>query len=606
MRYLLFVYSVTLLMGFNNNLEASKGIDNSSYISLYPSTLKNIEGFKTFDPLRVLSNHNFSHKDTLYEGMTYGMTWYLVSKYLEEVKEDLNFKTYADLNDLKFKTFKLPKRDLSFWLNSEFINMDLGSDIYPDFMGKYKVPNVELFRDKSVYLPYNLEAAAELAIFLINNVYPDNFKLKYYIPMGNIPWPVWSDPHFASLYLTFDKRFKDLEMDTSIAAFSPYRPLFSVDSYTLWNLYKTFITNTKGSLDFYTSVFIDLDNYIDGEGTRVSGLRLEGVLDTIATATKNEYGAPLKWIVPEAGTKISSSIRNSKYIMDLLSSKFEGDSNSTAQDWVDYTDDIFNFLHNHSGISYAFNALNNPHIIEKIIPCVVNDIFFDYFKEIKGDRVVVKSNDPDIQNAAFRDGDIIYLYVNNLIDKSQTIKLNYPNMEVSIKRMYPGKFKGGIFEEYRSLTLNTDSLLTLNPKESAVLKFNARNYPVEKELNEEIYYSNVAASFLEGSESLSGSISIPQVENLDSVLLRVSYECSSKVNTEIFKYLPEVKLNGHDIIFWDQDSMYLYNSSAEDSFSTCLMAYVPKHYLKEHNEFSFKFPSEEGGCFGSLVLRILK
>ena len=605
MKYLNYLYIIGFLLIFNVKVESKSLNTNIPYINLFPTVLKNIEGYKTFDPLRALSNHKYTYKNTFYEGMTYGMTWYLIPKYLKDVKEDPEFKTYTDFNTLEFDKFKLPKKNLSFWNNSQFISMEKGESIYPSFMGKYKVPNTHIFHEKNLYLPYNLEAAAELAAFLINNVYPDNVDLKYYIPIGDASWPVWSDPHFASLFLTFDKVFKDLEMDAVISAFSPARAYFSVDSYTLWNLYKTFISNTKGSLDFYSSIFIDLGNYTDTKGTKISGLRLEGLLDTISTETKNEYGNPLRWIVPEVAMKINPSVRNSNYVMNLVSGYFEG-KNSTAQEWVDYIDDIFNFLYNNSGITYIFNALNNPHIIEKIIPAVVNDVFFDYFKEIKGDRVLVKSNEPDIQNMAFRDGDFVYLYLNNLIDKPQTIELNYPDMPVFIKRLYPGEFKGGIVEKYKKLKLKKDSLLTLYPKESAVLKFNAINYPVKKELNEKVYYSNISVSFLNENESISGFISTPKIKNADSVLLRVSYERSNKKIKNIFKYLPEVELNGHKISFWNQDSMHLYNSPEEQSFSTCLMSYIPKYYLKEINEFSFKFPDGEEGCFGSLVMRVLE
>ena len=53
--------------------------------------------------------------------------------------------------------------------------------------------------------------------------------------------------------------------------------------------------------------------------------------------------------------------------------------------------------------------------------------FFELWKNVKGDRVDITSNNPDIQVQAFKDGGRLYIALDNLDDTPQTVYLNNKN-----------------------------------------------------------------------------------------------------------------------------------------------------------------------------------
>jgi hypothetical protein len=612
MKFLFFLLILVFIVGCSENSEVTLDTpdlmeENSSvmkytpYVELVPDILKDIEGFKTFDPLSILSNHIGAHQDEFYEGMTYGMLWFLVKDYRSILQEDPSLQGYVDFNTFKLNPVRYRVNNTSFWTDSELIIMDVAQyKLYPSFMGEYNVPNMNLVpgnKGVGLTLPYNLEAAAELASVLITESYSTGVIPKYYVPLAEAYWPMWNDSHFAMLHMVFNKTFKDAGLETSIVGFCPKGQAFSADNYSMLSLYNLFISNTNASLDYYSLVAIDFGNFEEGKGYYNSGLPLEGFMDTLSASCVNDYGYPLKWIIPEAGLKLAPKFRNSDYITNKLEARFK-DENVSGVEWVNHIDSIYDFLYNKTGVTYALNALNNPHVIKKIIPFVVEDGFFTFFKDLKGDMVVVKSNDPDVQSLAFRDGDTIRLILNNLIDIPQSLKLKFPNMPVSIKRFYPDEFAVGVIED---TVLSDVSILNLKPKEMAILEFDAVKYPIKDEMSESVYYSSVDTVYLENGKSLLGFVSTSSISSAESVLVRVSYERPY----EFADLRPKVKLNGHELEFWPQDSVTHYASQEYDSFTTCLMAYIPKDYLRSRNKFTFEFPDKNPGSFGSLVLRIL-
>jgi len=171
------------------------------------------------------------------------------------------------------------------------------------------------------------------------------------------------------------------------------------------------------------------------------------------------------------------------------------------------------------------------------------------YAPVKGDYINVHGTNDDLQAAAFRDGDRIYLLLNNLLDATQQLDLNLLLSEMGtvnsavVSRVFRVGTVGNVFIENQDIT-NTFGSLLLNAKEGAVITFDIGNDSgFSQTLFVETFYGDqIAVQLNDGAVGQSPEITIDaDILGAIGAKLRVGY--SRPVGVDAFT----VSINGNTI-----------------------------------------------------------
>ena len=118
------------------------------------------------------------------------------------------------------------------------------------------------------------------------------------------------------------------------------------------------------------------------------------------------------------------------------------------------------------------------------------------WKNVTGDRILIRSNNPDVQTQAFRDGNKLYIAMNNLDDFTQNINLNFDNVfgssinDVRIKSVIVNPNETLQFSDQTYTAI--PSQYQLAPNETIVLEYNYdTNFEFNSTITSNRYYDDV-------------------------------------------------------------------------------------------------------------------
>lgn len=225
--------------------------------------------------------------------------------------------------------------------------------------------------------------------------------------------------------------------------------------------------------------------------------------------------------------------------------------------------------------------------------------FYKLWQHVKGDRVLIHSDNPDIQTQAFLDDQTLYVALNNLDENNQVVDLNFlgniPNLDkVDIRSLKIFKFDDPIYEQRTSEVY--PETLSLVAGETVVLAYNfaspiafdntlyANKYYTKKHLesivaNQEMTFQFNAVTTGEGYANL--RMSIGRKHNRSKA--------------------PEVRVNGQLIA--TPNNWAGYDQADRDDFFGMIEIPVPVELLQISNTVSIKFP-DSGGHISSLILEV--
>jgi len=174
------------------------------------------------------------------------------------------------------------------------------------------------------------------------------------------------------------------------------------------------------------------------------------------------------------------------------------------------------------------------------------------YSQITGDYINVDGSNGDLQTAAFRDGDTVYLMLNNLLDTDQQLDLNVLTGglgtidSAALSRVYRDLAANtNVFIEGVDVS-NTFGNLILNANEGAVLTFNLRDDSgMIVDLHEDTFYGDqIAIELNEGGQAgLSPEILIDaDTAGATKASLRVGY--TREGNPESFVLM----INGERVV----------------------------------------------------------
>ena len=227
--------------------------------------------------------------------------------------------------------------------------------------------------------------------------------------------------------------------------------------------------------------------------------------------------------------------------------------------------------------------------------------FFKLWQEVKGERVLIRSNNPDIQTQAFLDGQPLYVALNYLDENEQAVDLsflgNIPDLDqVDIRSLKIFKFDDPIYQQSTSLTY--PKTLNLVAGETVVLAYSfASPIAFDNSIAATKYYSKKHLEPIVANKELTFQF--------DGVLSGEGYAHlrMSIGRKHTRSKAPEIRVNGQLVIM--PSNWAGYDQADRDDFFGMIRIPVPAEQLQANNTVSIKFP-DSGGHISSLVLEVEK
>lgn len=227
--------------------------------------------------------------------------------------------------------------------------------------------------------------------------------------------------------------------------------------------------------------------------------------------------------------------------------------------------------------------------------------FYKLWQEVKGERVMIQSNNPDIQTQAFLDGQNLYVALNNLDENEQVVDMNFlgniPNLnEVDIRSLKIFKFDDPIYEQKTSLTY--PDRLTLVAGETVVLAYKfASPITFDNTLESTKYYTKKHLESIVANQDLDFQFNgVNTGEGFAKLRMSIGRKHSrSKA--------PEIRVNGQLVA--TPSNWAGYDQADRDDFFGMIEIPVPAELLQANNTVSIRFP-DSGGHISSLILVVDK
>jgi hypothetical protein len=218
--------------------------------------------------------------------------------------------------------------------------------------------------------------------------------------------------------------------------------------------------------------------------------------------------------------------------------------------------------------------------------------FFRFFRGVDGRRIKALCNDPDLQVRAFVDGNRLFLAINNLNTKPETVALHGMDvLEVEIRRLGRNADFSGRYTEVKE---SLPEWLTVDGLEAVMIVADF-DQPVvaTSSVNEVVCYGDKTAVPLAEAEF---RIRVPKEEEIDYAVLRIGL--TRGVGLE---HNPVVKLNGKALDIPLEDCAVRLED--REYATTKLIPVDPAELLAE-NTVSVSFPDGSEGAVGTVVFRV--
>ena len=225
--------------------------------------------------------------------------------------------------------------------------------------------------------------------------------------------------------------------------------------------------------------------------------------------------------------------------------------------------------------------------------------FYSLWKDVKGKRVLIKTDNPDVQVQAFVDGKKLFVALNNLDDLTQSVKLNMPNIGNPLKEV---RFKSlTVFKEdhpyYHDDILDKAPIgVNLGFGETAILEYRFKNdIEFENQLKAIRYYSRNHLKPIHPNKEI--------IFKYNDVVIGsgfASLSLSMGRKHDVTKS-PRVKVNGVPVEV--PENWEGYDQANRKEFFGAIQIPVPMNLLKVNNIVSVTFP-DKGGHLSTMILDV--
>ncbi|MDG1822443.1 MAG: T9SS type A sorting domain-containing protein [Flavobacteriaceae bacterium] len=523
-----------------------------------------------------------------------------------------------------------------FWGPASFaLNITGEVGIYPD--SKTWVSGVkEVTRYISTEHPNKIykegidpEIAANWVVEYFNNHVGTYLRPEFFEPM-NEPFvhardfyseADWNVAAEARVKLEMAQLFKaiGMKMDATpelanikVIGYASAWPSFEKNDFSVWNEnMKMFMDEAGDHMDAFSTHLYDGVNQV-GQDTKRSGSNLEAVLDLIETYSFSKWNEVKPHVISEYGGIVGSTYSDESNVQSIRS------QNAMLFGLLERQNRIEMSIPFTTGKStWHISASNNymPYkaALYKPIPLGVpldqvtgweytdRIYFYDLWRNVSGDRFLIRSNNPDVQVQGFRDGTKLYVALNNLDGVAKTVNLNIdtaniPNfLEVRIKSLVVNNNERAQFSDQTTTTI--PSSYSLAPNETVVLE-----YTYESAF--EFGIGLVSKTHYNGTNVQPIFANSPMNYNFTNVLSNDSGGGFASLRMSIGRKhdrskSPIVHINGN--VLTVPTNWKGYNQANRDDFFGMIEINAPITLLQSANTVSITFP-DTGGHVSSVVL----
>lgn len=376
------------------------------------------------------------------------------------------------------------------------------------------------------------------------------------------------------------------------------RKLSNDDFKIFQSLLKPFIDLAGKEIDQYT---LDITDGVDIETQSIayrSGANIEATLDLINTYNFSKYNKVKPVFIESYGLKFDNwltqkhSNSNDALMIESL--------NNQVMSLLDKPDNIIMALPN---IFANTNAAPNPYTIFTKGADNSNtktDLikFYDFWKDVAGDRTYITSDNPDVQVNAFKNGGKWINIFNNLSDKTQTLNLKFSEYDADRISKYTLRHIYTNAEGFAEITeAHTDlhiDQLDIEPFETFMLIL---DIPTDAIFATSIVeYNNYSKSYLKPIEA-NEPINF-EINNVVTGKGRANIRLSFGRDRKLSRY-PIVKLN--DNVVLTPENWAGYDQVNREQFFGTLVIPVPLSYVAATNKINITFP-DKGGYVSSVAI----
>lgn len=523
-----------------------------------------------------------------------------------------------------------------FWGPSGYSNAQLKNPIgtYPGPRVGNDNPRKVLFNEVLTEHPGNafldkmdVNKAGDWAVEYFKNYSNDSGRPEYYEPM-NEPFVHAKDfytggwnadnekrirEQMALLYNAIGQKIKASPalVNMKVIGYSAAWPEMELGDFGHWkDNQKMFMDKAGDNMYAFSTHLYDGIN-VTGQDTKRSGSNSEAILDlieaysfikwnTIKPHAITEYGA----IEKGYGTNYSdvASVQTVKSINHILFNLLErqdhlAQSTPFITGKATWHITAANNYQPYGAVLWKPSNIGQPNPTAWVYTPRI--YFYELWKEVKGNRISIKCENPDIQTQAFVDGKKMYVAFSNLHHADQTINLN---MIAGTNGLVNVKIKDlKIYEQLDPVYLETTvtqapTSLKLISSQSVVLEYTFTNdITFNNALRETKYYTNNYLTPIVANTSLNFNFN-NVTQGFGFANIRMSIGRKHNVSKS-----PIVKINGTVVTVptnwagYDQANRTDFFGMINIPFSTNL--------LKKDNVITLEFP-DSGGTVSSMILSV--
>ena len=388
-------------------------------------------------------------------------------------------------------------------------------------------------------------------------------------------------------------------------------PSFEKNDFSIWNQnMKMFMDEAGADMDAFSTHLYDGINQI-GQDTRRSGSNMEAVLDLIESYSFHKWGAIKPHVISEFGGIVGSSYSDISNVQSIRSQNAMLFGLLERQNITELT---IPFTTGKSTwhITEANNYLPYKAVLFKPVPFGVpldqvtsweytdRIYFYELWKNVSGDRIELNSTNPDIQVQGFRDGNKLFLALNNLDDFDRSISLQLQSVsgatpnDVRIKSLIINPNELAQFTDQTTLVLPESYNLKAN--ETVVFEYTYDNtFSYDNAIILNRHYTNESTvQAITANSSMTYTFSNVPSSSIASATLRMSIGRKHDKSKS-----PTVVVNGQTLSV--PTNWKGYDQANRDDFFGMIEIDVPVESVQASNTVSLTFP-DSGGHLSSLVL----
>ena len=455
-----------------------------------------------------------------------------------------------------------------------------------------------------------------------------NLRPEFYEPM-NEPFvhardyydePDWDPVAEARVKLEMAQVFREIGSkihatpelaNMKVIGYAAAFPSFEKNNFSIWNQnMKMFMDEAGADMDAFSTHIYDGINQI-GQDTRRSGSNMEAVLDLIESYSFQKLGIIKPHVISEFGGIVGSSYSDISNVQSIRSQNAMLFGLLERQDITELT---IPFTTGKSTwhITAANNYLPYKAVLFKPVPFGVpldqvtsweytdRIYFYELWKNVSGNRIEFNSTNPDIQIQGFRDGNKLYVALNNLDDFDRSVSLQLQLVtgatlnDVRIKSLIINPNEEAQFTDQTTTILPESYYLKAN--ETVVLEFTYNtDFSYTNALISKRHYSNESTvQQITANSSMTYTFSNVPASSIASATLRMSIG-----RTHDKSKSPTVLINGQALSVpanWKG-----YDQANRDDFFGMIEIDVPVESLQANTYVTLEFP-DSGGHLSSLVL----